>query len=100
LAEKRMALDALNLTVLNLATGRPAIPSKSVLLIDAIHDLMAPKEASNELWQAWRRPDLWGLPHGHISITCMTACGGANRVVRWLAPRLNRPAVRTDQTPQ
>jgi len=100
LAEKRMALDALNLTVLNLATGRPAIPSKSVLLIDAIHDLMAPKEASNELWQAWRRPDLWGLPHGHISITCMSGHGAADRVLRWLALRLNRPAVRTDQTPQ
>jgi dienelactone hydrolase len=96
---KRMALDALNLTVLNLANARPAIPSKNVLLIDAIHDLMAPKEASSELWQAWGRPDLWRLPHGHISITCMTAQGAANRVLGWLAPRLNKPIVPTDQTP-
>lgn len=92
LPRKRTALEALNLTALNLAMIRPAIPRENILLIDAIHDLMVPKEATQELWQAWGRPDLWRLPHGHISITCMTAPGLPARVLRWLAPRLNAPA--------
>ena len=88
LQRQRVALEALNLTALNLATSQPAIPSENILLIDAIHDLMVPKEATTELWQAWRQPDLWRLPHGHISITCM-APGLTGRVLRWLSPRLN-----------
>ncbi len=95
---QRVALEALNLTALNLATIRPAIPRENILLIDAIHDLMVPKEATKELWEAWGRPDIWRLPHGHISITCMTAPGLTGRILRWLAPRLNPPAVRTSQT--
>ena len=74
LQERRAAWEALNLTVYNLATSRPAIPSEKILLIDAIHDLFAPGY-TEELWQAWGQPDLWRLPHGHISITCMTAPG-------------------------
>jgi pimeloyl-ACP methyl ester carboxylesterase len=98
LPRKRAALEALNLTALNLATIQPVIPKENILLIDAIHDLMVPKDVNKELWQAWGQPDLWQLPHGHISITCMTAPGFTGRVLRWLAPRLNKPGVRTGQT--
>jgi pimeloyl-ACP methyl ester carboxylesterase len=86
---RRAALEALNLTAFNLTTIRPAIPRENILLIDAIHDLMVPKEGTKELWQAWGRPDLWRLPHGHISIVCMTTPGFTGRVLRWLAPRLD-----------
>jgi len=92
---RRAALEALNLTAFNLTTVRPAIPRENILLIDAIHDLMVPKEGTRELWQAWGRPDLWRLPHGHISIVCMTAPGLTSRVLRWLAPRLDKHAART-----
>ena len=64
---KRAALEMLNRTALNLATIQPVIPKENILLIDAIHYLMVPKEVTKELWQAWGRPDLWQLPHGHIS---------------------------------
>jgi pimeloyl-ACP methyl ester carboxylesterase len=94
---RRAALEALNLTALNLTIAQPVIPKENILLIEAIHDLMVPKEATKELWQAWGQPDIWRLPHGHISITCMTAPGLTGRVLRWLAPRLNAPAVRTGQ---
>ena len=97
LQERRTVWEALNLTAYNLITLPPAIPSKNILLIDAIHDLFAPGH-TEELWQAWGRPDLWRLSHGHISIVCMTAPGLTGRVLRWLAPRLNTPAVRTGQT--
>jgi dienelactone hydrolase len=97
LQKQRAAWEALNLTAYNLATSRPAIPSEKILLIDAIQDLFAPGY-TGELWQAWGRPDLWRLPHGHISITCMTAPGMTGRVLHWLAPRLYRPAMQTGQT--
>ena len=97
LQRQRAALEALNLTAYNLATAQPAIPKENILLIDAIHDLFVPGY-TEELWQAWGRPELWRLSHGHISIVCMTAPGLTGRVLRWLAPRLNAPAVRTSQT--
>ena len=98
LQERRAALEVLNQTAFNLTTTRPAIPGGKILLIDAIHDLMVPKGAAQELWQAWGQPDFWRLPHGHISIVCMTGPGFTHRVLRWLAPRLNRPAGQTSQT--
>jgi pimeloyl-ACP methyl ester carboxylesterase len=96
---RRAALEALNRTALNLTTAQPAISKENILLIDAIHDLMVPKDVTKELWQAWGRPYLWRLPHGHISIICMTAPGLTGRVLRWLTPLLDAPAVRTGQTP-
>jgi dienelactone hydrolase len=94
LQERRAAWEALNRTAHNLATTRPAIPSEKILLIDAIHDLFAPGY-TEELWQAWGRPDLWRLPHGHMSIVCMTAPGLTGRVLRWLAPRLDAQGCQT-----
>ncbi|MGA2176610.1 MAG: alpha/beta hydrolase family protein [Verrucomicrobiota bacterium] len=78
---RRVEADTLNLT-----SARPAIPKENILLIEATHDLFAPKETIEELCQAWGRPDLWRLPHGHISF--MGAPGLTGRVLRWLAPRL------------
>jgi pimeloyl-ACP methyl ester carboxylesterase len=95
---QRAALETLNLTSLNLTTAQPAILSENILLIEAIHDLFVPKEHIEELWQAWGRPDIWRLPHGHISISLKGAPGFTGRVLRWLTPRLDAPAVRMSQT--
>jgi hypothetical protein len=70
--------------------------TNNMLLIEAIHDLLAPKEAIEDFWQAWGRPDIWRLPHGHTSF--MGVPGLTGRVLRWLAPRVGAPAVRTGQT--
>ncbi len=80
------ALKALNLTPFNLALARPAIPKENILLIEAIHDLYVPKEAIAGFWQAWGRPEIWRLPHGHLSTNLKPGLTG--RVLRWLAPRL------------
>jgi dienelactone hydrolase len=93
---QRVALEALSLTSLNLTAARPVIPRQNILLIEAIHDLCVPKEDIEELWQAWGRPDIWRLPHGHVSGA--SAPGLTSRVLRWLAPRLDKPAVRTGRT--
>jgi len=76
--------------MLNLTSARPAIPTKNILLIEAIHDLFVPRETVEELCQTWGGPDLWRLPHGHISF--MGAPGLTGRVLRWLRPRLAAPA--------
>jgi pimeloyl-ACP methyl ester carboxylesterase len=89
--KQRAALEALNLTPFNLTLARPAIPKENILLIEAIHDLYVPKEAIEDLWQAWGQPEIWRLPHAHISLSLTPGLTG--RILRWLAPR-----VRTGQT--
>jgi dienelactone hydrolase len=93
--KQRATLEALNLTPFNLTLARPAIPKENILLIEAIHDLYVPKEAIEDLWQAWGQPEIWRLPHAHISLSLTPGLTG--RILRWLAPRLNAPRVRTGQ---
>ena len=97
LQRQRAALEALNLTPFNLTLARPVIPKANILLIEAIHDLRVPKEAIEDLWQAWGQPDIWRLPHGHISF--LGAPGVTGRVLRWLSPRLNKPFSGDQMTP-
>jgi dienelactone hydrolase len=92
----RVEDEKLDMTSLNLVMIQPAIPKENILLIEAIHDLFTPKEPIEELWQTWGRPDIWRVPHGHISKSLVPGLTG--RVLRWLSPRLNAPAVRTGQT--
>jgi hypothetical protein len=46
-----------------------------------------------DLWQKWGQPDIWWLPHGHVGVCCGFVPGLPGRVLRWLAPRLNKAAV-------
>ena len=86
--------EPLNLTAMNLTMTQPAIARGKILLIEAIHDdAICPKDDTEDLWQSWRQPDIWRLPHGHVSVCCGGVPGLPGRVLRWLAPRLNKPAV-------
>ena len=91
LLKQQPACDALNQTVLNLATTRPCIPKDGILLIEAIHDLWVQRESMEALWQAWGQPDIWRLPHSHSSRSLVP--GLAGRVPCWLAPRLENLTV-------
>jgi dienelactone hydrolase len=80
--------EALDDTPFNLTRARPAIPKENILLVEGVHDLVTPAEPIEELWQLWRQPDIWRLPHGHISLSlCLT--GLISPVLRWLEPRLD-----------
>jgi hypothetical protein len=90
------AIQFLNQTPVNLTLLQPAIPRKNILLIEAIHDLRAPKEDIERLWQAWVQPDIWRLPHGHISL--MSQRGLTERVLDWLTPWMIGPSGQRNQT--
>jgi pimeloyl-ACP methyl ester carboxylesterase len=95
--KQRAAREALDSTALNLITLRPLIPRQNILLIEAMHDMLA--EPTEELWHQWDQPEIWRVPHGHFSFSLIGApCLMMNRVLRWLTPRLNKHDVRTGQT--
>lgn len=88
--------EPLDATPFNLTSARPVIPKNNILLIGGIHDLVCPMKQIETLWQVWGQPDLWRLPHGHISF--MSQRGLTGRVLGWLAPRMAGPcgAVKPD----
>jgi len=57
-------------------------------LIECLYDLFVAKDPIEELWQAWDMPEIWRLPHGHLSF--MAQPGLTARVLRWLAARTNK----------
>jgi hypothetical protein len=61
-------------------------PKESILLTEGIYDLFAEAQPIEELWHKWQQPEIWRLPHGHIS--GLFAPGLMGRVLGWLAPRL------------
>jgi hypothetical protein len=85
----RPAQEAMDTTRLNLTSATPLIPKENILLIEGIYDLLAAAQPIEELWQKWQQPEIWRLPHGHISALFVPGLMG--RGLRWLAPRLDKP---------
>jgi len=86
LERQKPARQALDETPMNLALRKPVIPTESILLIQGRYDLFLEVEHTEELWQKWNQPDIWRLPHSHIS--WMLSPGIYGRVLDWLSPRL------------
>ena len=82
----RPAHEAMDTTRLNLILSMPVIPKENILVFEGIHDLFAERQPIEELWQKWQQPEIWRLPHGHVS--AQFVLGSMGRVLRWLAPRL------------
>jgi len=81
----RAALGAgeVDVSSLNLASLRPLVPPESILIIEARHDLFAPVNAVEHLWNAWNQPAIWRVNHGHISVLLSVPI--MERTVRWLS---------------
>jgi alpha-beta hydrolase superfamily lysophospholipase len=77
LAQQPVALDWLNLTA-----ARPRLAPERILLMESRHDLFAPAETVEELWEAWGRTEIWRLAHGHISV--LMAPAPIRGAVAWL----------------
>jgi len=86
LEKQKAARAALDKTPMNLTLSQPVIPKENILLIQGRYDLLVEAEQTEELWQKWKQPEIWRLPHGHVS--WMLAPGLTRRVLCWLAPRL------------
>ena len=86
LKKQKAAREALDKTPMNLTLSQPVIPKENILLIQGRYDLLVEAEQTEELWQKWKQPEIWRLPHGHVS--WMFTPGVTDRVLRWLAPRL------------
>jgi hypothetical protein len=82
----RPAHEAMDTTRLNLTLSTPVIPKKNILLIEGVYDLFGNPQLIEELWQKWEQPEIWRMPHGHVSTQLVLGLMG--RVLRWLAPRL------------
>src|SRR5208283_5938824 len=87
LEKQKDAREALDKTPINLTVSQPVIPKENILLIQGRYDLLVEAERTEELWQKWKQPEIWRLPHGHISALFMPRL--TDRVLRWLAPRLD-----------
>ena len=95
LEKQKAAREALDKTPMNLTLSQPVIPKENIMLIQGRYDLFLEPENTEELWQKWEQPEIWRLPHGHISGLFVPGLTG--RVLHWLSPRLNALPFRRDQ---
>jgi pimeloyl-ACP methyl ester carboxylesterase len=72
-----------DLQKLNLVTNVPRCAPEGVLILESTQDLFAPPETVEEVWRIWRKPEIWRVPHGHISI--LASVPMMVRVTRWIA---------------
>ena len=84
---RSLANAGLNIDVLNPAQYQPRLAPGRILLIEAIYDKFAPAETVEQLWSAWREPEIWRLRHGHISV--LLSMPIMRRTVQWLAHKLH-----------
>jgi dipeptidyl aminopeptidase/acylaminoacyl peptidase len=81
LRQRNSAYQALDKTPLSLLTAQPVISKNNILLIEGMYDQIAAPQPIEDLWQAWSHPELWRLPHGHLS--WMASPGITSRVISW-----------------
>lgn len=80
--------DTFDFSQLNLRSYLPKVSRDNLLMIEAEHDLFVSKEAIEELWDLWGRPEIWRLPHAHISI--LVSLSTLKRGVGWISDRVRR----------
>ncbi|MHC1765658.1 MAG: alpha/beta hydrolase [Verrucomicrobiia bacterium] len=72
---------------LNLASRVPSLDPRNILLVESLHDLFAPPETIEQLWEAWRHPEIWRVAHGHITV--LMSLRVTARTVRWIHSRIS-----------
>ena len=75
----------LSVSAFNLTAHQPKLPADRILILKSEHDLLAPAHTLEELWAAWGRPEMWRLPHGHISV--LLDLRVLDRTVRWIGEK-------------
>lgn len=77
---------SLSLERLDLLRHQPRIARENILIIEAAHDQFTRAESVEALWRAWGEPEIWRVPHGHISLLC--SMPAMIRTTNWLAKKL------------
>ena len=77
----------LKLDRLNPAALRPRAGAQGILIVESAHDVFVPTHTVEELWEHWGRPEIWRVPHGHISV--LGSLPVMRRTVRWIARRVH-----------
>jgi hypothetical protein len=90
----------LDLSRLNLASCKPKLTRGFLLMVEAEYDAFVPADTTKEMWQAWGNPELWSLPHGHITV--LGSSSMFKRAVKWISLRMRVPewtqqGIRPDQ---
>lgn len=73
----------LNVEAFDLVNQKPLLPPDRLLLLESQYDLFAPAETIEELWRVWQQPEIWRVPHGHISVLFSTTVMG--QICRWIS---------------
>lgn len=73
----------LSLDKLNLISHRPKVPRDNILIQEGTDDMFMSIEPIERFWEAWGKPEIWRLRHGHISILMSPAI--LKRTVKWIA---------------
>jgi hypothetical protein len=76
---------SVRLDPLNLASHHPLPAPENILIVEAQHDIFAPAETVEDLWEAWGKPEIWRVPHGHISVLLSPLI--LRRVVKWVSQK-------------
>ena len=75
-----------DLQKLNLVTHKPLCAPAGVLILESVQDLFAPVETVEQVWEAWGKPDIWRLAHGHISV--LASVPAMWRTVSWIKEKI------------
>jgi len=79
---------SVRLDPLNLASHHPLPARANILIVEAQYDVFAPAQTVENLWQAWGKPEIWRLPHGHISILLSPLI--LRRIIKWVSEKAGR----------
>ena len=82
---------------LNLRSYRPKPRTEDILIVEAVDDLFACKDAIEEFWSAWGKPEIWRVNHAHIS--GLFSASLLKRQTDWIAAKAFEKNSRTSGSP-
>jgi dienelactone hydrolase len=98
-ASVRHAVNGQNVdfTPLNLVSHKPMVSLENLLLVEAQYDAFIPRDTIEDLWEHWGKPEIWRLPHGHIS--ALGSFGLIRRSVKWIESVVRAALFETNRLP-
>ena len=68
LLKRKLEEHGVSVSALDLTAQTPLLATENILLLSSQFDLFAPPDSLETLWQKWQQPEIWRVPHGHISV--------------------------------